>query len=163
MKSESGSSTRCQPGWEQGRRAATRETVESEAAAPKTRCGKAKQPDPLVSQALPANHAQRRLLTLFITLAAVLLPSQGSSQDPQTPRPLIVPRPDKPEIVIRLDSGEWLRGRLETLNYGRLHINSAKLDKLNFDWDDIIEFYSSATHEYFFREKNCVDRGTGKY
>lgn len=125
------------------------------------------------------SHLIRTLLALGCILAGAPAglaqdpgeePPAGSAQDPGVGPPvgpvaipgggLLLPAEDRPDAVIRLGSREVLRGRVEYLNYGQLHFNSDKLDKVEFDWDDVEYLAASEEYEYVFRG-NFRFRGRG--
>ena len=75
----------------------------------------------------------------------------AGAQDLPDGAPLLVPSQNPPETVLRLNTGEWLRGRLEYMNYGRIHFNSRKLDRVNFEWNDVHYLRTTEAAEYHLR------------
>jgi putative salt-induced outer membrane protein YdiY len=72
------------------------------------------------------------------------------------------PVPDATEYDwIRLDTGEWLKGDVDSLRSDTLKFDSDKLDELEFDWDDVIELRSPRIYTYVF-EGRVVDVGTAR-
>jgi putative salt-induced outer membrane protein YdiY len=70
------------------------------------------------------------------------------------------PVPDAKEYDwIRLDTGEWLKGDVDSLRSDTLKFDSDKLDDLEFDWDDVVELRSPRVYTYVF-ERRVVAVGT---
>jgi hypothetical protein len=69
-------------------------------------------------------------------------------------------RPPEAELAqadwLRLESGEWLRGKVEHMRDGELEFDSKKLDDLKIDFDDIAEFYSPTPNRYVFVGRNVI-------
>ena len=85
-----------------------------------------------------------RLPGLLFAVLVVAPAGAAASDTLDSQQPPVYPHPDRSETVIRLNTGEWLRGRIEYLNYGRFYFFSRKLNKVNFDWDDVLKLYSSS-------------------
>ena len=80
----------------------------------------------------------------------------ADAQNPPDETPLLVPSQNPPETVLRLNTGEWLRGRLEYMNYGRIYFNSRKLDRVNFEWNDIHYLRTTEAAEYHLRGERIL-------
>ncbi len=94
-------------------------------------------------------------------LVVLLALTLGSASPAQTPTlPVLIPNPADLETVIRLNTGEWLKGRIEYLNYARLYFDSNKLGKVNFDWNDVHYLRSTESCEYVFSDDLKI-RGRG--
>ncbi len=84
-------------------------------------------------------------------------PQESAEKPAEKPKPAkkskvrLTPRDDRPGAVILVNTGEWLRGRLEYMNYSHLHFNSRKWDKLDIDWEDVYYYDTNEVYEYIFR------------
>jgi len=67
-------------------------------------------------------------------------------------------RPPPSELAksdwIKLDSGEWVRGKIEYMRDGDLNFDSDKLDDLVIDWDDVAELHSPAVNRFVFEDRD---------
>ena len=93
-----------------------------------------------------------RLPGLLFAVLVVAPAGAAASDTVDSQQPPVYPHPDRSETVILLNTGEWLRGRIEYLNYGRFYFFSRKLNKVNFDWDDVLKLYSSEECQFVFRD-----------
>ena len=100
----------------------------------------------------------RWLANFLILLALFSLIGLGvaDAQNPPDEAPLLVPSQNPPETVLRLNTGEWLRGRLEYMNYGRIYFNSRKLDRVNFEWNDVHYLRTTESAEYHLRGERKI-------
>jgi len=60
---------------------------------------------------------------------------------------------------IRLESGEWLKGRIQSMRDESLEFDSKELDELSIDFDDIAEIHSPRQNTFVFEDK-IVASGT---
>jgi len=82
----------------------------------------------------------RTLLWILLAAAGSGLPFRDArAQDAQKPP---VPTDSTKFVWIRLPSGEWLAGSIESLRDETFEFDSEELDNLTFDWDDIKELRS---------------------
>jgi putative salt-induced outer membrane protein YdiY len=67
-------------------------------------------------------------------------------------------RPPASELAksdwIKLDSGEWVRGKIEHMRDGDLSFDSDKLDDLVISWDDVAELHSPAVNRFVFEDQD---------
>lgn len=57
---------------------------------------------------------------------------------------------------IQLKSGEWLKGRLKSLQDDKLEFDSEKLDLQEFDWEDVWQVHAPRQNEALFEDKKKV-------
>jgi len=69
-------------------------------------------------------------------------------------------RPPRSELAksdwLRLKSGEWLKGKIEHMRDGDLEFDSAELDDLEIDFDDIAELHSPHPNRYVFEGRDVI-------
>jgi len=57
---------------------------------------------------------------------------------------------------VRLDSGEWLRGEVDSLVRGTLEFDSEELDQLKLDWDDVAALYTTRSFTLLLEDKTTA-------
>ncbi len=57
---------------------------------------------------------------------------------------------------IQLESGEWLKGRLEALQDEKLEFESEELDDLEFEWKDVAQVRSPHIQDLLFEDKQTA-------
>lgn len=87
-------------------------------------------------------HSERlkaRLRWLLMAACLLVLMPAVQAQSESAPWQPSKPLPDDDDWI-RLETGEWLKGRLKKLLDTKLEFDSAKLKLLEFDFDDVKEF-----------------------
>lgn len=79
---------------------------------------------------------QLAVWALLCTACTSTAPPTGPAPPPAEPR-------TGDADWVRLQSGEWLKGELEWMRQDELLIDSDKLDEQSFDWEDVVEVWTS--------------------
>jgi hypothetical protein len=90
-------------------------------------------------------------------MVTALLGAPGvASAIPDTSEP---PQASETELDwVKLVSGEWLTGEVQSLRDKSFEFDSDKLDLLKLDWDDVTELYSARVRTYRFDEEGVSIR-----
>ncbi|MGE3312414.1 MAG: YdiY family protein [Limisphaerales bacterium] len=82
-------------------------------------------------------------------------PESSSPPTPPQVQPawFTMPSSGKGSDWIQLNSGEWLRGQLRSMQKRRLEFDSEKLDDRSFDWDDVTQVWAPGANDVLFEDR----------
>jgi putative salt-induced outer membrane protein YdiY len=96
----------------------------------------------------------RRCVAFVLLLGSLLAPSLGLAADDWRPPP---PTGNDGFDWIELKSGEWLKGRIKSLQEEKLEFDSEELNLFTFDWKDIRTVHSPRLNSVRVENRKPVD------
>jgi putative salt-induced outer membrane protein YdiY len=76
----------------------------------------------------------------------------SSWTSPELPRGLSLD-PERPTTILLLTSGEWVRGELDYIEDGELHLDGAKSADKTYDLEEVLEVYSNELVQVTFQDE----------